>query len=323
MSESLLRRGALLSGLFLVLSTLVAPRAPADVFLLVPGEDLIGAASSISARYEDTLLDIGRRHGLGYEDMRKANPTVNTWLPGEGTRVELPTRFVMPIAARQGIVVNLPEYRLYYFYRENGQDLVATFPISIGRMDWNTPIGRWSVIAKHERPTWFPPESIRAEHAADGRYLPRAVPPGPDNPLGDYSIRLSLPSYLIHGTNRPSGVGMRVTHGCIRMFPEDIEWLFPRVPVNAQVQIVSQPYKMGWSGDYLYLEVHPPLEEDEERRQRGLSAIIELYVRATADRAPDQVDWELIEQVFQEKRGLPVRVGSSQPRALTAGIQAN
>jgi L,D-transpeptidase ErfK/SrfK len=293
----------------------------AEVFVLLPGEQVIGAMGQVPARHEDTLTDIARRHGLGYEDIVKANPAVDRWLPGEGTMVELPTRFVMPDAPRQGLVVNIAEYRMYYYYSENGQDVVATFPISIGRMDWATPIGRWAVTAKNKNPAWYPPESIRAEHAADGRYLPRMVPPGPDNPLGEYAIRLSLPAYLIHGTNRPAGVGMRVTHGCIRMYPEDIEWLFPRVSVNTAVRIVNQPYKLGWSGDYLYLEVHPPLEEDELTRQRELSAITELYVRATAERAAE-LDWELVEEVWRRQQGVPVRVGwaAQGSRPVTAGI---
>lgn len=309
------------SGLGAMLALGIATPAVAEVFVLLPGEQVIGAMNQVPARHEDTLTDIARRHGLGYEDIVKANPTVDRWLPGEGTLVQLPTRFVMPDAPRQGLVVNIAEYRMYYHYTENGQDVVATFPISIGRMDWATPIGRWAVTAKNQNPAWYPPESIRAEHAADGRYLPRMVPPGPDNPLGEYAIRLSLPAYLIHGTNRPAGVGMRVTHGCIRMYPEDIEWLFPRVSVNTAVRIVNQPYKLGWSGDDLYLEVHPPLEEDDLTRQRELSAITELYVKATAERAAE-LDWELAEEVWRRQQGIPVKVGRAAVASgpVTAGL---
>ena len=146
---------------------------------------------------------------------------------------------------------------MYYFVKQNDQLVVATFPISIGRMDWQTPLGRSSITNKVQKPAWYPPASIREEWAADGRELGSMVPPGPDNPLGDYALRLSIPGYLIHGTNKPDGVGMQVTHGCIRMFPEDIEWLFPKIPVNTPVRIVNQPSKMGWSGNDLFLEVHP------------------------------------------------------------------
>lgn len=285
-----------------------APEVPAETFLLPSGNDLIGAIGAVQADYEDTLTDIARRTGLGYEDIIRANPGVDVWLPGEGTEITLPTRYIVPLAAREGILVNIAEYRLYYFTRVGGQPAVATFPISIGRMDWATPLGRHAVLSKQKNPTWYPPESIRREHAADGRYLAKMVPPGPNNPLGDYAMRLSQSGYLIHGTNRPVGVGMRVTHGCIRMYPEDIEWLFPRVAVRTPVQIVNQPYKFGWDADGLYLEVHPPLEDDRSAEERGMTILTQLYVRAT-DNRPAEVDWALVEEVYREKRGIPVRVG--------------
>jgi L,D-transpeptidase ErfK/SrfK len=300
---------ALLRGCALIM-WLAAPLLRAETFLVAPGSDLIGAMGAVPAAYEDTLTDIARRTGLGYEDVIRANPGVDVWLPGEGTDVVLPTRYIVPGGPRQGLVVNIAEYRLYYFTRVAGQQAVATFPISIGRMDWATPLGRHRIIAKQERPTWYPPESIRDEHAADGRFLAKSVPPGPNNPLGDYAMRLSQSGYLIHGTNRPVGVGMRVTHGCIRMYPEDIEWLFPKVPVNTAVHILNQPYKFGWLADELYLEVHPTLEEDAAAEERGMTAITQLYVRATEGR-PANVDWALVEQVYRQKLGFPIRVGKA------------
>jgi L,D-transpeptidase ErfK/SrfK len=198
---------------------------------------------------------------------------------------------------------------MYYFYKEGGQSFVSTFPISIGKMDWSTPIGRWSVVAKQKDPTWYPPESVRQEHLEDGRgFLEKAVPPGPENPLGRYAMRLSIDGYLIHGTNKPIGVGMQITHGCIRMYPEDIEWLFPQVPVKTPVTIINQPYKFGWAGNDLYLEVHPPLGDDVSTRDREMTALTEQYVLVTRDR-PAQVDWELVEQAYRRRDGIPVRVG--------------
>ena len=250
--------------LLIALAALAGARsALAEVYVLPPaGQDVVGAVTTVKARYEDTLLDIARRHGLGYEDIVRANPEVDTWLPGDGTDVVLPTRFVLPPGPRSGVVLNLAEYRLYYYpVPEAGQPaVVMTYPISIGRMDWATPLGRTRVVAKATNPAWYPPESIRAEHAADGDPLPRVVPPGPNNPLGDRAMRLGLPGYLIHGTNRPSGVGMRVTHGCIRMFPEDIRFLFDEIPVNTPVRIINEPVKIGWNGDEMVMEVHRTLE---------------------------------------------------------------
>lgn len=299
---------ALLAG-----SLLLPPlaNASADTFVLGPDTQIVGAVSTVTASRDQTLTDIARIQGLGYEEIVWANPGVDIWLPGDGTSVTLPKRFILPGKQRTGIVVNIAEYRLYYYFRKNGKDMVSTFPISIGRMDWSTPIGRWTVVAKQKDPTWYPPESVRKEHLEDGRgFLAKVVPPGPDNPLGQYAMRLSVPGYLIHGTNRPVGVGMQVTHGCIRLYPEDIASLFPEVPVKTPVTIMNQPYKFGWSGNDLYLEVNPPLEDDHLTRDREMTALMEQYVQATSGR-PARVDWPAVEEAYRRKDGIPVRIGSA------------
>lgn len=305
----------------------------AEVYDLPPeGHDVVGAVTIITARADDTLLDIARRHGLGYEDIVRANPDVDTWLPGEGTAVTLPTRYVLPRGPRNGVVLNLAEYRLYYYPTpEEGQPaVVMTYPISIGRMDWETPLGRTTIISKVRNPAWYPPASIRAEHAAEGDPLPRIVPPGPQNPLGDYAMRLGLPGYLIHGTNRPAGVGMRVTHGCIRMFPEDIDYLFGRVDISTAVRIINEPVKIGWNGDELVVEVHRTLEEspaeptevesepdaDAEIQltenvpavRDAMTALTEQFVLATNDR-PAELDWAVAEELLQLANGIPTIAG--------------
>jgi L,D-transpeptidase ErfK/SrfK len=304
------RRPAATSLLAAALLFVAAPAAHAETFLLAPGSDAVGALATVRAAYEDTLTDIARRTGLGYEDMLRANPGIDPWLPGSDTDVVLPTQYLLPAGVRQGMVVNIAEYRLYYFTSVGGQPAVATFPISIGRMDWATPVGRHRVTSKQSRPTWYPPESIRAEHAAEGDILPKAVPPGPKNPLGDFAMRLSASGYLIHGTNKPVGIGMQVTHGCIRMYPEDIEWLFPQVPVGAAVQIVNEPVKFGWVGDALFLEVHPRLEGDAITEDNGMTAVMQSFVRATGER-PAAVDWAVIEEAYRAKLGIPIRVGAA------------
>ena len=199
-----------------ILSGLFAVRGYSETFVLPPPDiDLVGTTATVVSGYEDTMPQIARRHGLGYWEILYANPGVDTWIPGDGTAVLLPTRFILPSVPREGIVLNIPEMRLYYFPKHAKDEIpvVITHPISIGRMDWQTPIGVTRIASKVQNPTWYPPESIREEHAADGRPLPRVVPSGPDNPLGAYALSLALPGYLIHGTNRPTGVGMRVTHG--------------------------------------------------------------------------------------------------------------
>ncbi|MDH4107484.1 MAG: L,D-transpeptidase family protein [Gammaproteobacteria bacterium] len=332
----------------------------AEIYELPPdGSDVIGGVSTILARHDDTLLDIARRHGLGYEDIVRANPDVDVWLPGEGTEVVLPTRYIIPSGPRRGVVLNLAEYRMYYFPEPAAGEraVVMTYPMSIGRMDWATPLGRTRVVAKVRNPAWYPPESVRAEHAAEGDILPRVVPPGPKNPLGARAMRLDIPGYLIHGTNRPDGVGMRVTHGCIRMFPEDIEFLFEQVPVNTPVRIVNEPIKLGWDGENLVMEAHRQLEsspiidednmspvvretaetaetvaasdatvlteadavEDASRPvlRDPLTLVTEQFVAATSERA-GELDWNEAERLVARASGMPMPVGRAIKNAATS-----
>lgn len=282
----------------LLSAVLIAGTAFGEIYELPPpGVDVIGDVVTVTAGYEDTLLDIARRHGLGYHDVVRANPDVNVWLPGEGTEIILPTRYVLPSGPREGLVLNLAEYRMYYYPkpRQGEPAYVMTYPISIGRMDWETPLGLTSVVAKVVNPSWYPPASVHQERRDEGRpALPRVVPPGPDNPLGSRAMRLGLPGYLIHGTNRPAGVGMRVTHGCIRMFPEDIEFLFDKVSVDTRVRILNEPVKVGWNGDELVMEVHPVLDEkpevtvDEPGGEETVAA--EAEAESGADNANDADD---------------------------------
>ena len=314
-----MRKYFILAGLFSAIP------AVAEIFELPPeGYDVIGAVSTISARQEDTLVDIARRHGLGYEDIVRANPDVNIWMPGKGTEIVLPTRYVLPAGPREGVVLNLAEYRLYYYPepKDGEAAYVMTYPISIGRMDWETPLGLTTVISKVRNPTWYPPQSVRDEHAADGKSLPRIVPPGPKNPLGKYAMRLGLPGYLIHGTNRPAGVGMRVTHGCVRMFPEDIDFLFGHIDVSTKVRIVNEPVKIGWYGDALVMEVHPvlkveallaesdvqPVEDGDIVARDPLTIVTEQFITVTGERA-GELDWYLVEEILGRSDGIPVAVG--------------
>lgn len=274
--------------------------------------DVVGEARVIEAQYEDTFIKLARRYNVGWEELIQANPGVDPWLPGEGTQIVVPTHFVLPKAPRQGIVINLPELRLYY-YPDGESGRVITHPISIGRMEWGTPLGRAEIVAKALNPTWYPPESIREEHAADNRFLPAVVPPGPDNPLGNHALRLSLPGYLIHGTNKPSGLGMRVTHGCIRMFPEDIEALFESVPIGTPVRIVNQPYKLGWTDEGFYLEAHPPLDEhDLEDEAWTMTELTRAFVAATEEGQGEAFSWDRAEVVASRSLGIPEFVSSNR-----------
>jgi len=323
--------------LLIIAATIVATTpAYAAIYELPPeGRDVVGEISTVIASYDDTLVDIARRHGLGYQDIVRANPNVNVWMPGEGTQIVLPTRFVLPPGPRKGLVLNLAEYRMYYYPEPKAGEpaKVHTYPMSIGRMDWETPLGRTQIVAMAKNPAWYPPQSVRDEHAADGDPLPRVVPAGPKNPLGTRALRLGIPGYLIHGTNRPAGVGMRVSHGCIRMFPEDVEFLFERIHVKTVVRIINMPVKMGWDGDILVAEAHPllevpqPLVGESLAQIEKLDADIELpevaflgkdpltyateqFIAATAVR-PGQLDWDLIEELVARSDGVPEAVGIS------------
>jgi L,D-transpeptidase ErfK/SrfK len=303
------RPSNILRAAVLLLAGGVASHALAATYTLPIGTDtVVGEVQKVVAAHEDTLLDIGRKYGVGYEEIVAANPGVNAWVPGAGTEVVIPSRYILPDGPREGIVVSLAEHRLFYFppHKPDEAAVVRTYPISIGKMDWHTPLGLTRIVSKRERPIWYPPESVRREHAAEGRPLPKAVPPGPDNPLGDYAIRLGIPggAYLIHGTNRPSGVGMQVTHGCVRMYPEDIKELYPMVPVNTPVRMIDQPYKMGWRGDDLFMEIHTPLEGEGNAETHSLTNITKLLVSATQDRSV-VIDWAKAERTFERASGIP------------------
>jgi L,D-transpeptidase ErfK/SrfK len=232
-------------------------------------DSVVGAIRSVRAREDETLVDIAREFDLGYDQIVKANPKVNRWLPGEGTEVIIPHSYILPSAARRGVVLNIAELRLYYYPSagKSGPREVITSPVSIGRMDWKTPLGETKVVKKERDPAWRAPRSIREEHARDGDPLPEVIPGGaPDNPLGRFALRLGIPSYLIHGVDerKAFGIGMRVTHGCIRMYPEDIEPLFDLVPVGTPVLIIDQPIKVGRKGDRVFLSVYQPLDDGED-----------------------------------------------------------
>jgi L,D-transpeptidase ErfK/SrfK len=282
----------------------------ATTFQMPPANvDLIGHVETVKAHAQDTLLDIARRHDLGQDEILLANPSVDRWLPGENTEVVLPARFILPRAQRKGVVLNLPEMRLYYFYEDGPKKrpMVATYPVSVGRMDWKTPLGTATIEQKDTNPSWRPPESLKVEAIAAGDPLPDVVPPGPDNPLGRYALRLNIPGYLIHSTNKPYGVGMRVTHGCVRMYPEDIEELFPLVPIHTPGQIVNQPIKVGWQDKTLFLEVHPAMDEDLEKNQNMKCTAYDMIFEEI-ENEDAILDIKAIKRALREKSGIPVPI---------------
>ncbi|VAX11625.1 ErfK/YbiS/YcfS/YnhG family protein [hydrothermal vent metagenome] len=278
-----------------------------------PGQDLIGSVKYIQARYEDTLSDIARSHDLGYREIVAANPEVDPWLPGAGTTVIVPSSFILPPGPRKGIVINLAELRLYYY--PPGGEQVITHPLGIGREGWSTPTGTMEVVAKKRNPSWRVPKSIREEHAAKNDPLPELVPPGPDNPLGRFALRLSNTRYLLHGTNQPWGVGMRVSHGCIRLYPEDIQTLFPMVPVGTSVRIINQPYKAGWLDGTLFVEAHAPLSEQIEEKGNDLTPLTMAIIGVYGDSKPSTTDWQQAQEIAKRHSGVPIPISQSLARS--------
>lgn len=307
------RRPGTLPGLALAAALLSALPARAAIFPLpLEGESLVGRERMVTARHEDTLVDIARANDLGFDEIVNANPAVDTWLPREGTPVVLPHLYLLPDAPRQGIVINVAEMRLYYYPKpaKGESAVVESYPISIGRSDWNTPLVTTKVTRKVVDPVWYPPASLKRERLQQGDPpLPDVVHPGPDNPLGQHALYLGTPSYLIHGTNKEYGIGMQVTHGCMRLYPEDIRHLYETVPVGTPVRIVNQPYKVGWSEGVLYVEVHPWLEGTPDSQKQDTRQLIRLVEKNLVEYMDYPVDWQAVEQARIEATGLPVAVG--------------
>jgi L,D-transpeptidase ErfK/SrfK len=299
------------AGLFSA-AILLAGATQATQYPLTDAQALMfGEIETITAFGEDTLPDLARRYSLGYEEIQKANPGVDLWLPGEGTPILIPNQRLLP-TVREGIVVNLPEHRLYYFPKPKKGETpqVITFPVSIGKMDWSTPLGKTRIVDKRKNPTWTPPESVRKEHAERGDPLPPVVKSGPDNPLGLYAMRLGITpgAYLIHGTNNPIAVGMAITHGCIRMYPEDIEALFPLVPVGTPVWLINEPVKVARVEGQVWLEVHPPIDDQGQRAEVDLESFYAL-ANAALGETPAAIHWDFVLATLKEASGLPQRVG--------------
>lgn len=288
-------------------------------YIVTPGRDLrrsttvFGSLRYYQAQKGDTFLDIARYYDLGINELEEANPDIDPWLPPPGKPILLPMQWVLPdVQEYKGIVVNIPEMRLYYF-RPAGADavVVTTYPVGLGRDDWKTPVGKFTVREKTVNPVWVLPESIKQEHRKDGRPAPDFIPGGhPDNPLGKYRLRLSMPLYGIHGTNIPWGVGMQVSHGCIRLYPEDIEHLFPLVPVGTPGEFVYQPVKAGVRDGRVYLEVHKDIYDHTLALHREARRVLEKLGLAPL------ADAEKVKEVVMKQNGVPEDVTLERRQAL-------
>jgi L,D-transpeptidase ErfK/SrfK len=285
-----------------------------------PTDDVVGQDKTVVTVYEDTLYDLARKFSLGSEELIRVNPGVDPWLPGAGKTLIVPDRHILPPGPREGIVVNLPEHRLYYYPKpkRGGPIQVITYPVSIGKMDWRTPLGLTHVTQKQKNPIWYPPESVRKEHAEAGDPLPAMVPSGPDNPLGLFAMRLAAGNgtYLIHGTNNPIAVGLAVTHGCIRMYPDDVEALFPLIAVGTQVRLINQPIKVAWVDGELLLEAHPPVDAQGQSFEPNVDQFAEMLRAAVGDTTV-AIHWDYAREVLQKADGViaTVALEANDPNA--------
>lgn len=287
-----------LIGGFSLYFVLIAQAFALTFALPSPKEDVVGQVQWTQALSGDTFNTIGRRYDVGYFELVEANPSINPLHLIPGTIIVIPSCFILPPGPRQGMVINLAELRLYYYPAH--RSVVMTYPVGVGREGWDTPLGPSWIAQKIINPTWTVPASIRKDRAKDGIHLPEKVLPGPDNPLGAYAIRLKQTTYLIHGTNEADGVGRRSSAGCIRMFPEDIESLFPLVKRLERIVIIDAPYKMGWAKNRLYLEAHVPLKG----RSAHNNAVIDKMIHANRAEAVD-IQWKIVDRVALEQNGIP------------------
>ncbi|HYA31531.1 MAG TPA: L,D-transpeptidase family protein [Thermodesulfovibrionales bacterium] len=277
----------------------------ADVYSYGREYTVIGSIESYRVQEKESLIEIARKFDLGYNAIIDANPGLDPFVPGEDAAVVIPRFWILPdVELQKGIVINITEMRLYYFFEQSKEKVVKTFPIGIGDEGFDTPVGSFKVIQKIVDPVWHVPASIRKERPE----LPTAVPPGPDNPLGSHALRLSLGDVLIHGTNRPFAVGRRVTHGCIRLYPEDIPRLYSMVPNGLKVTIVRQPVKVGVRGGKVYIEVH------RDDTQSGLNYLNEAVSLLTKKGLLKAVSTEKLYEAVEEKQGFPVEISPSESK---------
>ncbi len=300
---------------------------PTHRFEIDATTDVVGIVQKTAAGKDDTLTDIARRFNVGYEEIVRANPGVDPWLPGEGREIVIPSQFILPNAPREGIVINAAAMRLFYYpkVKKNEPQLVHTYPIGIGKVGWATPQGTTKIVRRQKDPTWRPTASILAEHQKNNDPLPRVVPAGPDNPLGRHAFYLGWPTYMIHGTNKPAGVGLRSSHGCIRLYPEDIAQLFELAPVGTPVRVVNQPFVFGWTNGTLHIQAFDVLEDDPRDWKKAQAKLLN---KALAERIQkelvargEKIDWEAVSSLSHDPRGIPVSV-SGGPDSLDQIITA-
>jgi L,D-transpeptidase ErfK/SrfK len=282
-------------------------------FVLKPAQEMIGRVQMVRLKPHQVLADVARLFDVGYDAIKHANPTVNPWLAPPGTRVIVPTEFILPHAPHVGIVVNIAAMRLFYFlpHKPGQPQVVITHPVGIGRLGHATPTMVTRVTWHQAHPQWYVPRSILASHARRGTPLPPVVAAGPNNPLGNYALHLGYPEILIHGTDRPAGVGRRVSHGCIHLYPEDIKQIFKLVPNGTPVRVVNQPYLFAWSHGRLYMQAYGALQDDQRPWKTDPALLTRLLPRqwiSDLTRTGQRIDWQRVRRLLVHPPVVPLPV---------------
>ncbi len=277
-------------------------------FFLKQNDSVIGQVAAVYSREGETLPDIARHFSLGFNEIARTNKNLDVWQVNPDSKVLLPLMFILPDAPQRGIVINLANMRLFYYPAPNSDPSikkVVSFPLGIGKKGWSTPKGETRIIRKTKAPNWIVPASIRREHALKGDPLPAVVKAGPDNPLGQFALRLGFPGYLLHGTNKPYGVGLRISHGCVRLYPEHIKTLFNEVSVGTPVRIVNQAFLLGWRDNMLYLSVHSEAKKQSKKTYKRIKRKLLIELRKRPEHAGAEVDWFAVKKILAEATGIP------------------
>lgn len=275
-------------------------------FPMISSQDsIIGQLQQTRVGWGDDFHSIGRKYDIGFDAMVAANPEYQSKDLPLFYHVLIPSEFILPNIKRKGIVINLADKRLFYY--DKTTDKIMTFPIGIGKIDWGTPLGRMKIVQKIKDPTWYAPKSILKALAQEGyKNVPAVIPPGPQDPLGDYAMRLSRRMYLIHGTNDPNSIGTQASSGCIRLFAEDIDELFHSVPKDTQVTIVDDPYLLGWRQQKLFLAVYPALKN--QTLPAALSKVQKSILKEIKGE-PVIINWRTVAYTVLNKTGIPAQIG--------------
>ena len=291
-----------------------------ELFYLDKNNTVIGSVRSIDVNENDNVADMANFYKTGFQDLLIANPEAHHWSPEPHTKYVIPSMYILPQKNYNGIILNLAELRLYYYMKSSDlyeNTKVLTFPVGIGRLDWKTPLGETFIKSKVESPSWYPPKSIILEHEERGEVLPREVKAGPDNPLGNFALKLDVDGgYLFHGTNKKYGIGMMVSHGCIRLRNEDIETIFYNTPLKTKVKIINEPIKLGVFNNFLYMEVHAfNNKEVYSNNQKNILTTENIYKPITAvmdfiDKNPEyEINWKEVLRIYEKSDGIPAIMG--------------